>query len=81
MPLRAMRPSSSGEPLGQSTDEVLEDGDEDADPLLPSDGSGLDRVRAKIEHELASSGGDADSSYDRMFFFQISSFVIHVYLS
>lgn len=65
MPLHTMRPSSNDGPPFDSTDERFEYGDRDADPLLPSDGDGLGRVKAEIEHELASSGGD--TTYDRRY--------------
>jgi hypothetical protein len=62
MPLHTMRTSDDA-PLNERDHEGLEEGDEDNDPLLPSAAGTLERVKAEIEHELGSSGGD--TAYDR----------------
>lgn len=65
MPLHTMSRFSNDGTLDSPTGDAREDGEQDVDPLLPSEGGTLGKVKAEIEHELADSGGD--SAYDRKF--------------
>jgi hypothetical protein len=63
MPLQTVRHPSEATVSGLETDETTGEGDEDNEPLLPSDGLDLERLKSEIEKDLASSG--VDSAYDR----------------
>jgi hypothetical protein len=63
MPLQMVRHPSEGTASGLEADETTGEGDEDNEPLLPSDGLDLERLKSEIEKDLASSG--VDSAYDR----------------
>jgi hypothetical protein len=65
IPLRSVRPHQGDESAtGNGADETTGDGEEgDIEPLLPSDGSALERLRSEIERDLSTSG--VDSAYDR----------------
>jgi Major Facilitator Superfamily len=66
IPLHAMRRFSNEVSFnGEAAGEQNEDGEQDIDPLLPSEGGYLARVKAEIEHELG--GASGDTAYDRMY--------------
>jgi hypothetical protein len=63
IPLEMVRHPSGGTVSGLEADETTGEGDEDNEPLLPSDGLDLERLKSEIEKDLASSG--VESAYDR----------------
>jgi hypothetical protein len=64
IPLQTVRYNSEGSASGLGADETTGEGEEDNEPLLPSDGLDLERLKSEIERDLVSSG--VDSAYDRM---------------
>jgi hypothetical protein len=64
IPLQTVLQNSEGTASGLGADEIAGEGEEDNEPLLPSDGLDLERLKSEIARDLDSSG--VDSAYDRM---------------